>query len=107
MTDRIEGMPRVPEPDPCDHRAQSLPVVIRTVRGEWYTARWTVYVDQDDNGIPPCWELVGRDGLQLDREDVAAWFDPTGVAPPWSRPPWPSPTRACPTATATAPPATP
>lgn len=73
-------MPAVQTPDPCDHRTQSAPVVIRTIHGDWYTARWTVYADQDDDGIPPCWELVGRDGLQLDPEEVAEWFHPGEVA---------------------------
>lgn len=75
------AQPEVPAADPCDHRTASRPVLIQTSGGNHYTARWVVYVDQDViDGIPPCWELVGREGLQLDREEVVQWFDCTAVA---------------------------
>lgn len=68
------SMPSVPEADPCDHRVTSAPVLIQTIGGAHYTAQWVVYTDQYEDGIPPCWELCGREGLQLDREDVVAWM---------------------------------
>lgn len=67
------GTPEVPEPDWCDHRVTSRVVLIETTGGHLYTAQWVVYTYQDDDGIPPCWELCGREGLQLDPEDVARW----------------------------------
>lgn len=70
ITDR---QPAVPEADPCDYRTDSDVVLIQTTHGEHATARWVVYTDQDEDGIPPCWELVGRGGLQLDADEVAAW----------------------------------
>jgi hypothetical protein len=74
---RVDVFPVTPEIEPCYYRAQSAPVLIRTVSGEWYTARWTVYADDE---FPPVWELIGRDGLQLDREEVVAWFNCAVVA---------------------------
>lgn len=68
-----DQQPVVPEADPCDSRTQSAAVLIQTIRGEHMTARWVVYADQDDDGIQPCWELCGREGLQLDADEVAAW----------------------------------
>lgn len=75
----INVMPEVPAFDEWDHRAQSAPVVIQTVSGEWYTARWTVYQDSD---FAPCWELIGRDGLQIDRDEVVLWFYPSASFAP-------------------------
>lgn len=72
--DWITGcMPTTPEPDPCDYRTSSAPCLIQTVNGGLYTAQMVVYTDQDADGIPPCWELFGREGLQIDPEEVVAW----------------------------------
>lgn len=62
--------PTTPAADPCDHRTQSAPVLIQTTRGGLYTARWTVYQDEEFESI---WELEGREGLQLEASEVAAW----------------------------------
>lgn len=74
----VLAVPQVPAIEPGDWRVTSESVVIRTVQGEWYTARWVEY--QDSDGYEPCWELIGRDGLQLEREAVTLWFSPDAVA---------------------------
>lgn len=68
------SMPTVPEPDPCDYRVSSAPCLIQTAGGQFYTAQWIVYnTARRENEFEPAWELCGREGLQLDREEVVAW----------------------------------
>lgn len=67
----LAQFPVTPDIEPGDYNAQSAPVLIQTTGGGWYTARWTVYEDADS---APGWELIGRDGLQLDADEVTAWF---------------------------------
>jgi hypothetical protein len=62
--------PSVPNFESWNHRVESAPVLIQTRAGHLYMARWVVYEDADFGAR---WELEGRDGLQIEPEDVAAW----------------------------------